>query len=133
MCAGNAFYYMNIWMYMLWSYLMWKNTSDEHNTCHGPIFINPDQDFPWIKDEIGKALLFTLLFLQFWNFVTCGLHIVKYQNCWDKNVDRIDFMLILNPCIKLVWADKSRAWLREYTYVYMMACVPEAGIKGRDK
>ena len=109
------------------------NTSDEHNTCQGPIFINPDQDFPWLKDEIGKALLSTTLYLQFWNFVTYRRHVIKSENCWDTDMDRIAFLLILNPCIKLVSAGKSRAWFREYTYVYMMACVPEAGIKCRDK
>ena len=38
----------------------------------GPIFIKPDQRNPWIKDQLGNDLLFTILHLQLPNFVSCG-------------------------------------------------------------
>ena len=38
----------------------------------GSAFIKPDQLDPWIKDQLGNALLSTILHLQIWNFVSCG-------------------------------------------------------------
>ena len=38
----------------------------------GPPFIKPDQLDPWIKGQIGKALLSTILTLQLPNYVSCG-------------------------------------------------------------
>ena len=38
----------------------------------GSAFIQPDQLDPWIKDQIGKTLLSTILHLQLPNFVSCG-------------------------------------------------------------
>ena len=38
----------------------------------GPSFIKPDQLDPWIKDQLGNALLSTILTLQLRNFVSCG-------------------------------------------------------------
>ena len=40
--------------------------------CPGSAFIKPDQPDPWIKDQLGKALLSTILPLQLQNFVSCG-------------------------------------------------------------
>ena len=47
------------------------------NTIHnmlttGSAFIKPDQPDPWIKDQLGKALLSTILHLLLQNFVSCG-------------------------------------------------------------
>ena len=38
----------------------------------GSAFIKPDQLDPWIKDQLGNALLSTILPPQLWNFVSCG-------------------------------------------------------------
>ena len=38
----------------------------------GSAFIKPDQRNPWIKDQLGNALLSTILHLQLPNFVSCG-------------------------------------------------------------
>ena len=38
----------------------------------GSAFIKPNQRNPWIKDQLGKALLSTNLHLQLPNFVSCG-------------------------------------------------------------
>ena len=38
----------------------------------GFAFIKPDQRNPWIKDQLGNALLSTVLHLQLPNFVSCG-------------------------------------------------------------
>ena len=38
----------------------------------GSAFIKPDQRNPWIKDQLGNALLSTNLHLQLPNFVSCG-------------------------------------------------------------
>ena len=38
----------------------------------GPTFIKPDQFDPWIKDQLGNALLSTILALQLQNFALCG-------------------------------------------------------------
>ena len=35
-------------------------------------FIKPDQRNPWIKDQLGNALLSTMLHLPLPNFVSCG-------------------------------------------------------------
>ena len=35
-------------------------------------FIKPDQRYPWIKDQLGNALLSTILHLQLPNVVSCG-------------------------------------------------------------
>ena len=37
----------------------------------GSAFIKPDQRNPWIKDQLGNALLSTILHLQLPNFVSC--------------------------------------------------------------
>ena len=67
-------------------------------------FIKPDQLDPWIKDQIGNTLLSTILHLQLQNFVSCG----RDKPCRQES----DFYLILDPWIKLIWFDKSRAWFR---------------------
>ena len=41
-------------------------------TVPGSAFIKPDQLDPWIRDQIGKTLLSTILHLQLPNFVSCG-------------------------------------------------------------
>ena len=41
-------------------------------TGPGSAFIKPDQHNPWIKDQLGNALLSTILHLQLPNFVSCG-------------------------------------------------------------
>ena len=41
-------------------------------TASGSAFIKPDQRNPWIKDQLGNALLSTILYLQLPNFVSCG-------------------------------------------------------------
>ena len=38
----------------------------------GSAFIKPDQGNPWIKDQIGNALLSTISYLQLPNFVSYG-------------------------------------------------------------
>ena len=38
----------------------------------GSAFIKPDQHNPWIKDQLGNALLSTIVHLQLPNFVSCG-------------------------------------------------------------
>ena len=38
----------------------------------GSAFIKPDQRNPWIKDQLGNALLSTILHLQLPSFVSCG-------------------------------------------------------------
>ena len=38
----------------------------------GSAFIKPDQRNPWIKDQLGNALLSTISHLQLPNFVSCG-------------------------------------------------------------
>ena len=38
----------------------------------GSAFIKPDQRNPWIKDQLGNALLSTILHLQLPNFVSFG-------------------------------------------------------------
>ena len=45
----------------------------------GPTFIKPDQLDPWIKDQLGNALLSTILPLQLWNFVSCGRACPSYM------------------------------------------------------
>ena len=40
--------------------------------CPGSAFIKPDQLDPWINDQLGNALLSTILALQLRNFVSCG-------------------------------------------------------------
>ena len=42
------------------------------NEDPGSAFIKPDQRNPWIKDQLGNALLSTILHLQLPNFVSCG-------------------------------------------------------------
>ena len=43
-----------------------------NSSLPGSAFIKPDQPDPWIKDQLGKALLSTILPLQLQNFVSCG-------------------------------------------------------------
>ena len=52
----------------------------------GSAFIKPDQRNPWIKDQLGNALLSTISHLQLPNFVSCGRdkplpHDTKFGNC----------------------------------------------------
>ena len=47
--------------------LVWR-----FNMTSGSAFIKPDQRNPWIKDQLGNALLSTILHLQLPNFLSCG-------------------------------------------------------------
>ena len=71
--------------------VIWKAASYPWNPCFGPwikttmlpwvkglpahigsAFIKQDQRNPWIKDQLGNALLSTIFYLQLPNFVSCG-------------------------------------------------------------
>ena len=49
-----------------------KTSSCFVNGGPGSAFIKPDQRNPWIKDQLGNALLSTILHLQLPNLVTVG-------------------------------------------------------------
>ena len=49
-----------------------RDKKDNVKQDPGSAFIKPDQRNPWIKDQVGNALLSTILHLQLPNFVSCG-------------------------------------------------------------
>ena len=72
----------------------------------------------WIKDQIKIILLSTISPLQLLNFVSCGRDkpshmtqnlITVGAKLWTAERS----YLILDPWIKLIWFDKSRAWIKQ--------------------
>ena len=75
-------------------------------------FIKPDQLDPWIKDQLGNALLSTIFPLQLRNFVSCERafrsHMTQHLvTVGTKLLTGVWLYLILNPWIKLIWFDIS--------------------------
>ena len=60
-------------IYRPMSYFFVAGTVAAEALAHsGSAFIKPDQRNPWIKDQLGNALLSTISHLQLPNFVSCG-------------------------------------------------------------
>ena len=59
----------------LWPFVIVMNAREvwgEWPQTPGSAFIKPDQRNPWIKDQLGNALLSTISHLQLPNCVLCG-------------------------------------------------------------
>ena len=69
--------------------VLWFSTGEGYPYPSGPTLIKPDQFDPWIKDQLGNALLPPILPLQLQNFVSrgraCPSHITQsLVTVWKK-------------------------------------------------